>query len=74
MGMTFQASDVQKPLAAVWPIADKGNRECFGPRPEDNYIQNIASGKKIERVRRGGSYVIKADFVMDQGFGRQAVP
>ena len=72
LGMTFQASDVQKPLAAVWRIADKGNRVCFGPGPEDNYIQNVSSGEKIAMVRRGGSYVIKADFVTDQGFGRQA--
>ncbi len=72
LGMTFQASDVQKPLAAVWRIAGKGNRVCFGPGPEDNYIQNIASGDEIEMVRRGGSYITKADFVTDQCFGRQA--
>ena len=69
--MMFQASDVQKPLVAVWRIADKGNRVCFGPEPEDNYIQNVSSGEKIAMARRGGSYVIKADFVKDQGFGRQ---
>ena len=72
LGMTFQASGAQKPLAAVWRIADKGNRVCCGPGPEDNYVQNIASGEKIEMVRRGGSYIIKADFVTSQGFGRQA--
>ena len=72
LGMTFQASDVQKPLAAGWRIADNGNRVCFGPGPEDKYIQNIASGEKIEMVRRGGSYIIKADFVANQDFGRQA--
>ena len=72
LGMTFQASDVQKPLAAVWRIADKGNRVCFGPGPEDNYIQNVSSGEKIAMIRKGGSYIIKADFVKDQGFGRQA--
>lgn len=72
LGMTFQASDVQKPLAAVWRIADKGNRVCFGPGPGDNFIENIASGERIEMRRKGGSYVIMADFVTDQGFGRQA--
>jgi hypothetical protein len=40
---------------------------CFGLRPEDNYFQNIASGKKIEMAKNGGSYVVKADFVVDQG-------
>ncbi len=51
MGMTFQASDVQKPLAAVWRIAKKGNRVCFGPQEEDNYIQSIATGTKISMAK-----------------------
>ena len=29
--MEFQVSEVKKPLAAVWRIAGKGNRVCFGP-------------------------------------------
>ena len=33
--------DVQKPLAAVWRIADKGNLVQFGPNPENNFIQNV---------------------------------
>ena len=44
----------------------------FRAGSEDNYIQNIASGEKIDMVRRGGSYIIKDDFVTNQGFGRQA--
>ena len=72
MGMTFQASDVQKPLAAVWRIAEKGNIVRFGPREEDNFIENVATGKKIQMIKKGGSYVIKADFVKDEVFGRQA--
>ena len=35
MGLNFQMSDVQKSLAAVWRIAEKGNIVQFGPRPED---------------------------------------
>ena len=54
MGMKFQVSDVQKPLAAVWRIAERGNRVCFGPDPRYNYIENIASGKKINMIRKGG--------------------
>ena len=72
IGMTFQASDVQKPLAAVWRIAEKGNRVCFGPGVEDNYIQNLKTGKKIQMVRKGGSYIVNADFVAEEGFHRQA--
>ena len=73
MGMGFQVSDVQKPLAAVWRIAEKGNIVHFGPKAEDNYIQNVATGQKIQMVRKGGSYVVEADFVMEKDFGRQAV-
>ena len=65
-------SDVQKPLAAVWRIAERGNRVCFGPDPRDNYIENIASGKKINMIRKGGSYVVEAKFVVE-GFGGQAL-
>ena len=44
----------------------------FGAGPEVNYVQNIASGEKLEMVKRGGSYIIKADFVTKQALGRQA--
>ena len=55
MGMTFQASDVQKPLAAVWRIAEKGNIVRFGPKEEDNFIENVATGKRIQMVKGGGA-------------------
>ena len=72
MSLGFQVSDVQKPLAAVWRIAEKGNIIQFGPRAEDNFIKNIQTDKKVSMVRKGGSYVIEADFVMqDSGFPRQ---
>ena len=57
MGMIFQVSDVRKPLAAVWRICDKGNRVCFGPSEEDNYIQHKETGKMISMRRKGGSYI-----------------
>ena len=66
-------SDVQKPLAAVWRIAEKGNIMQFGPRDEDNFIKNVESGKKIHMVRKAGSYVIEADYVAQEpGFPWQA--
>ncbi len=55
MSLGFRVSDVQKPLAAVWRIVDKGNVVQFGPREEDNFIQNIMTKKKIPLVRKGGS-------------------
>ena len=72
MGLGFQVSDVQKPLAAVWRIAQKGNVVQFGPRPEDNFIKNLHTNKKVQMVRKGGSYVIEAEFVTNEkDFTRQ---
>ena len=73
MSLGFQVSDVQKPLAAVWRIAEKGNLVQFGPRPGDNFIQNVETKKKVQIVRKGGPYVIEANFVSnDQDFTRPA--
>ena len=73
MSLNFQVSDVQKPLAAVRRIAEKGNIVQFGPRGEDNFIVNIKGGEKVMMARKGGSYVIPAEMVMEeQGFARQA--
>ena len=73
MSLNFQVSDVQKPLVAVRRIAEKGNIVQFGPRDEDNFIVNAAGGAKIMMVKKGGSYVIPAEMVMEeQGFAGQA--
>ena len=73
MSLGFQVSDVQKPLAAVWRITEKGNLVQFGPRPEDNFIKNLQNNKKVQMVRKGGSYVIEAEFVTNEkDFMRQA--
>ena len=72
MSLGFQVSDVRKPLAAVHRIAEKGNRVQFGPSDEDNFIQSIATGTKIYMIKKGGSYVIPAEMVVeDLGFPRQ---
>jgi hypothetical protein len=72
MALTFQVSDVQKPLAAVRRIVERGNTVQFGPRDEDNFIMNGKSGAKIFMVRRGGSYVVPADMLIEEGFPRRA--
>ena len=73
LSLGFQVSDVQKPLAAVWRIAEKGNVVQFGPRDEDNFIRNVESGRKINMVRKAGSYAIAAGYVVQEpGFTRQA--
>ena len=57
----------------VWRIAEKGNVMQFGPRTEDNFIKNLQTNKKVQLVRKGGSYVIEAEFVTsDTGFPGQA--
>lgn len=63
MGLDFQASDVRKPLAAVWRIAEKGNVVRFGPLEEDNYIQNVETGEKQMMRKKGRSYVLDVEFV-----------
>jgi hypothetical protein len=72
MSLTFQVSDVQKPLAAVRRISEKGNRVVFGPT--DNYIENVATGRRIQMTKKGGSYVVPAELIMKEvsGFTGQA--
>jgi hypothetical protein len=74
MSLKFQVSDVQKPLAAVRRISEKGNKVVFGPKAEDNYIESVATGRRIQMVKKGGSYVVPAELIMKEpaGFTRQA--
>ena len=63
MGMNFQVSDVRRPLAAVWRIAERGNIVQFGPNPADNFIMNSTTKEKIWMRKKGRSYVLDVDFV-----------
>ena len=75
MGMEFQVSEVRKPLAAVWRIAEKGNLVQFGPGEADNFVKNVKTGEKVMLRRKGGSYVMAVEFMkkFDVGsFQRQA--
>ena len=68
----------KKALAAVWRLAEKGNIVQFGPEAQHNYILNLATKKKIKMQRKGGSYVLKVEFVkwVPEGnpvFGRPAM-
>ena len=64
--MSFQVTDVRKPLAAVSRIVDRGNKGQFGPRPEDNFIENILSKERILMVRDNGTYVIDVDVLINE--------
>ena len=63
MGMTFQVTDVKKPLMSVKRIVEKGNYVVFGPNPEDNYIENRDYGDRVMLRREGGSFLMDAKFV-----------
>ena len=66
MTLGFQVSDAQKSLAALWRIAEKGNIVQFGPEAKDNFIQNVRTKQKVPMVRKGGSYVLEAEFLIDE--------
>ena len=68
MEMGFEVCDVRRALAAVSRITAKGNRVAFGPEEDDNYIQNVKSGKKIKMRKKGGAYVVDVVLV---GSGRK---
>jgi hypothetical protein len=73
MSLNFQVSDVQKPLAAVRRIVEKGNTVHFGPNAEDNFIRSATSGAKIMMVKKGGSYVVPAELMVEElGFTGRA--
>ena len=60
--LKFQVADVHKQFTAVRSLVQKGNRMVFGPGPEENYIQNVKSGKKVHmRMKNSGSYMLDID-------------
>ena len=69
MRMHFQVSDVKRPLAAVCRIVERGNLVQFGPKAEDNFIKDIATGQKISIRRKGRSYVMDVDMVKKKTLG-----
>ena len=75
-GMKFQVCDVQRPLAAVWRMVEKGNEVHFGPKADDNYIFNPGTQEKVMMRRKGRSFVLDAEMVKIDGrvnpFGGQA--
>ena len=59
----FQVMDVKKPLISVKRIVEKGNFVNFGPKLEDNFIQDGKTGDKLMLQPRGkGSFVMEVEF------------
>ena len=67
VGLTFQATDVKKALAAVWRVCEKGNLVQFGDEPADCFIKNKRSNRKIFMRKKKGSYVLDVEFVIKKG-------
>ena len=48
LGMTFQVTQVRKPLAAVWRLAEKGNVIQFGQEESQCFVHNLKTGRKMQ--------------------------
>ena len=55
--MTAQVCDVNKPLLSVRKVVQAGNRVIF--EPEGGYIEDVASGERLNMKLQGGMYVLK---------------
>ena len=59
----FQVAAVKNPLMSVQRICENGNRVCFGPNGEDNYVENVKTSKRVSLRPNGkGSYLLDAKF------------
>jgi Fe2+ transport system protein FeoA len=62
MSMGFEVCDVNKPLAAVWKICEKGNLVQFGFHDGESFILNKKTGDKVLMKRKGKSFVLDVEF------------
>ncbi len=69
--ITFQVTEVGKPLASVSRILDKGNTVVFSRK--GSYIMNEATGEKIPIQEEKGTFVMEVEFLepASQVFTRQ---
>ena len=68
VGLTFQATDVKKALAAVWRVCEKGKVVQFRDQPEDCFIKNKRINRKNFMREKSGSYVLDVEFVIKKEF------
>ena len=73
--ITFQVTDVGKPLASVSRILDKGNTVVFTRNSGGSYIVNEKTREKIAIKEEKGTFVIDVEFLEpapnEQDFPRQ---
>ena len=60
-----------KPLASVARIVEQGNIVQIGPKDEDCFILSVSTGRKIPMERSGGTYVMDAEYVIEDGIEHQ---
>ena len=60
--ITFQVTDVAKPLASVSRILDKGNTVVFSRTKGGSYILNEKTGGKIPLVEEKGTFVMNVEY------------
>ena len=66
VGLKFQVTDVKKPLLAVRRLVENSNVVLLSGVEGESYIMNKEAKVRIPLVKKGGSFVIEAEFV--QGF------
>ena len=55
--VTAQVCDVSKALLSVKRVVAAGNRVVF--EPEQAYIEDVATGKRLQMQNNGGMYTLK---------------
>ena len=73
-GLTFQVTDVRKPLLAVRRLVEKGNTVVLAGDEGESYVHNVANDTKVPIKKNGGSFVIEAHFVKQAGVSVFARP
>ena len=72
--MAFQVTNVQKPLASVRRIVERGNKVVFGGERGQSNIEG-SNGKKVMLNEKVGIHTLAVEFLQDlsnEGFARQA--
>ena len=71
--ITFQVTDVVKPLVSVARVAQMGHEVRFGPRAGDNRIVNEKTGEQMTIRKKRGGYVLDVEFLEEVNTGGPAV-
>ena len=62
-GITFQATEVPKPLASVSRILGKDNRVVFDRGPDGSYVQNKRTGEWFPLKEEKGTFIMEVGWL-----------